>query len=75
MLVSAFSLAVFAQGNLVDPYTGNFNYSVPLMTVPSTDGPGIPISLQYAAGVKMNQPASWVGLGWGLNTGAITRGI
>ncbi|MBK8406128.1 MAG: autotransporter domain-containing protein [Saprospiraceae bacterium] len=29
--------------------------------------------LEYSGGIKMNQQATWVGLGWDLNAGAITR--
>ena len=54
--------------NMVDPFTGDFNYNIPLMDVG-----GYPITLNYAAGITPDQEASWVGLGWNLNVGAINR--
>lgn len=56
--------------NMVDPFTGDFSYSVPLFEVGN-----IPVSLNYSAGVGMDQEASWVGLGWSLNPGAINRQV
>ncbi|TND10242.1 MAG: hypothetical protein FD123_490 [Bacteroidetes bacterium] len=59
---------------MVNPFTGDFNYNIPLMTVPGPNG-GYPINLAYHAGVGMEQEASWVGLGWNINAGEITRGM
>ncbi len=56
------------SSNMVDLFTGDFSYSIPLMDVD-----GFPIVLQYNGNVSMNQEASWVGLGWSLNPGAINR--
>lgn len=53
---------------LVDLFTGDFSYNVPLMDIG-----GYPINLSYRAGVSMDDEASWVGLGWTLNPGAINR--
>jgi hypothetical protein len=60
--------------NMVDPFTGDFGYSIPLITIPGFQD-GIPLILNYQAGVTMEQEASWVGLGWSLNTGAINRSV
>lgn len=57
---------------MVDPFTGDFNYNLPLMTVPGPNG-GYPINLAYHAGIGMEQEASWVGLGWNINAGEINR--
>src|ERR1041385_3716911 len=57
---------------MVNLFTGDFNYNIPLMTVPGPNG-GYPINLAYHAGISMEQEASWVGLGWNINAGAITR--
>lgn len=57
---------------LVDPFTGDFSYNIPLFNLPGPDG-GYPFNLAYQSGVSMDQEASWVGLGWSLNPGAITR--
>lgn len=56
--------------NMVDPFTGDFSYNIPLMDVG-----GYPINLNYAAGITPDQEASWVGLGWNLNVGAINRSV
>ena len=61
--------------NYVNPFTGDFNYSVPFMNVPGPNGENFPIALSYSAGIKMNQEASWVGLGWDFNPGEITGNI
>jgi hypothetical protein len=53
---------------LVDPFTGDFSYRVDL-----GDVGGYPLVLSYDGNVTMDQEASWVGLGWSLNPGAIVR--
>lgn len=58
--------------DMVNLSTGDFTYNVPLMEVPGPAG-GYPITLAYHAGIQPNQDASWVGLGWSLNPGAINR--
>ena len=59
---------------MVDLSTGDFNYNIPLLTVPGPNG-GYPINMAYHAGIGMEQEASWVGLGWNINPGAITRNM
>ncbi|WP_440134892.1 PA14 domain-containing protein [Chitinophaga sancti] len=56
--------------NMVDLFSGDFNYTIPLMDVG-----GYPLALGYNSGVGMNDDASWVGLGWNLNPGSITRNM
>ncbi len=60
------------SNDMVNLFTGDFNYSIPIMNIP---GPGgeYPIVLNYNAGPSVEQEASWVGLGWTLNPGAINR--
>jgi len=55
-------------------YTGSFSYSIPLHTLNSYDIQ-LPISLNYhTTGNRVDDIASWVGLGWNLNAGgAISR--
>jgi len=54
----------------VDLSTGVPNISIPLYTI-EAKGLQVPITLNYhASGIKVNQEASWVGLGWNLNYGA-----
>ncbi|WP_207516076.1 PA14 domain-containing protein [Longitalea luteola] len=56
--------------NLVDPFSGDFSYNIPLLDVG-----GYPVNLHYQSGVTMDQEASWVGLGWNINPGVISRNM
>ncbi len=60
--------------DLVSLSTGDFVYNLPVMDVPGNEG-NYPVSLSYHSGVNTNQEATWVGLGWSLNPGAINRSI
>lgn len=59
---------------MVDPFSGDFNYNIPLLTVPGPNG-GYPVNLAYHAGIGMEDEASWVGLGWNINPGVIGRNM
>ena len=53
----------------VNDYTGTADISVPLYTIKCKDIE-IPLVLRYdASGIKVEQEASWVGLGWNLMVG------
>lgn len=56
------------MSDMVDLFTGDFKYNIPLLDVD-----GYPVNLNYSQGVGMDDEASWVGLGWNLNVGAVTR--
>ena len=56
--------------NMVDLFSGDFSYKIPLMDVG-----GYPIALGYNSGISMDQEPSWVGLGWNVNPGTITRNM
>ena len=58
--------------DMVNLLTGDLTYNIPLLEVPGPAG-GHPISLSYHAGIQPDEDASWTGLGWTLNPGAITR--
>ncbi|RBL91729.1 hypothetical protein [Chitinophaga flava] len=58
--------------DMVNLQSGDFNYNMPLVEVPGPEG-NFPLSLSYHAGITTNEEASWVGLGWTLNPGAINR--
>ena len=58
--------------DMVNTLTGDFVYNVPVVEVPGPAG-GYPLSLSYHAGIQPGEEASWVGLGWTLNPGAVTR--
>ena len=67
---TAGSLITFADYP-VSYYSGVPNVSIPLYEI-EIDNYKLPISLSYhASGIKLSQEASWVGLGWALNTGGI----
>ncbi len=59
---------------MVDLFSGDFTYNIPLFELPGPDG-GYPFNLAYHSGISMDQEASWVGLGWTMNHGAITRNM
>jgi hypothetical protein len=60
--------------DMVSLISGDLAYNLPLLEVPGPNG-GYPLSLSYHAGIQPNEEASWVGLGWTLNPGAITRDV
>ncbi|MEQ8627858.1 hypothetical protein [Ekhidna sp.] len=60
--------------DMVNLLSGDLAYNIPLLEVPGPAG-GYPLSLSYHAGIMPNEDASWVGLGWTLNPGAINRSV
>ena len=64
----ASGFAANSQENMVDLFTGDFQYNIPLLDIE-----GYPINLSYNSQIRMDQEASWVGLGWNLNPGSIAR--
>lgn len=56
--------------NMVDLFSGDFSYSIPLLDIG-----GYPLAIGYNSGISMDEEASWVGLGWNINPGAITRNM
>jgi hypothetical protein len=56
--------------DMVDLFTGDLKYNIPLLDVD-----GYPINLNYESGSGMDDEASWVGLGWNVNVGAINRQV
>ncbi|MEQ1552688.1 MAG: PA14 domain-containing protein [Ferruginibacter sp.] len=56
--------------NMVSPFTGDFSYNIPLFDVG-----GYPINMFYNSGISMDQESSWLGLGWNINPGTITRNM
>jgi hypothetical protein len=60
--------------DMVNLLTGDFSYTMPTMNVPGPEG-SFDIPLFYHGGIKSEDDASWVGLGWNMNVGSITRSI
>lgn len=56
--------------NLVNLFTGDFSYNIPLMDVG-----GYPVNIFYDGGITPEQDASWVGLGWNINPGTVSRNM
>lgn len=61
--------------DLVNLTTGDFQYALPVGSLPGAPGGTFPLSLNYKAGVRLAQEASWVGLGWNLQPGSISRAV
>lgn len=61
--------------DMVNTFTGDFTYNLPLLEVPGPNGLSYPINLAYHSGLSPDQEASWVGLGWTLNPGAVNRNV
>jgi len=55
---------------MVNMFSGDFNYNIPLLDVD-----GYPVNISYHSGINMEQEASWVGLGWNINPGEINRTV
>lgn len=64
------SFKAVGTDNLVNLFTGDFSYSIPLIDVG-----GYPVNLFYSGGISMEQEASWVGLGWNINPGTVSRNM
>ena len=56
-------------------YTGDFNWSETLMTVPGRNGLGVDLVLSYNSNIGIDQESSWVGLGFDFTVGFITRAV
>ena len=66
------SFASIDTSNMVDLFSGDFSYNIPLLELPGPNG-GYPFNLAYNSGISPEQEASWVGLGWNLTPGSIQR--
>lgn len=64
-----------ATTDMVNPFTGDFTYNLPIVNIPGPEGAGYSLSLSYHSGVSSDEEASWVGFGWTLNPGAINRNM
>jgi len=64
-----------AKSGSQDLYTGDMSFSIPILKVPGRNGLDLPLDLVYNAGIRVDQEASWVGLGWNLGVGMISRSV
>lgn len=60
--------------DMVNLLTGDFSYNIPALDVPGPEG-GFSLPLSYHAGIGPETEASWVGLGFSMNAGAINRNV
>src|SRR5690606_4632157 len=56
-------------------YSGDLNFSIPLLSVPGRHGHNFDIKLTYNSNIRQRQFASWVGIGWNLEIGSIERTV
>lgn len=57
-----------SANDMVDLFSGTFSYNIPLLDVG-----GYPVNISYHGGRTTDEDASWVGLGWNINPGSVTR--
>lgn len=62
------SFTPIGSSEMVDKFSGSFAYNIPLFDIG-----GYPVNIAYDGSVSNDVDASWVGLGWNLNTGSINR--
>ena len=62
--------APIGTSDMVDLFSGDFMYNIPLLDVE-----GYPINISYSSNISSDQEASWVGLGWNINPGLISRDV
>lgn len=77
LMASMLSLPAYSQGEVpVDMFTGSPNINIPLWTLQDHDL-SVPIGLAYdAKGVKLEETALFVGIGWSVyGGGSITREV
>ncbi len=74
---SPYAMADYSdQSGSVDLATGDMSLSLPVMSVPGVDGGlSYDISLGYSSGINVDQSASVVGVGWGLNIPTVSRSV
>jgi hypothetical protein len=61
--------------DMVNKFTGDFAYTLPLLEIPGPGGSSYPVTLGYRSGANAEDESSWVGYGWNLNPGAINRNV
>ncbi|CAA9235198.1 MAG: hypothetical protein AVDCRST_MAG56-1344 [uncultured Cytophagales bacterium] len=64
-----------ATTDMVNTFTGDFTYNLPVLEIPGPDGSGYALSLSYHGGSASEEESSWVGFGFSLNPGAINRTV
>ncbi|MFA5670472.1 MAG: RHS repeat-associated core domain-containing protein [Balneolaceae bacterium] len=57
------------------PFSGDLNWGIPLISLPGLEGYDYSINIQHSSSMMHKQHAAWVGYGWTLKTGDITRTV
>jgi len=57
----------------VNPATGEMGFSIPIATVSGNNGHDFSVNISYQAGIRSNQEATPLGLGFGYEPGGISR--
>ena len=70
----ASGFSVLQTSDMVDHFTGDFRYSLPLLDIPGMGDP-FNLSLNYSSPTGVEKEASMVGHGWDLNIGNIARNM
>ena len=69
------SFTPVSTSGMVDENSGSFSYNLPVISIPGPNGMGYALSLSYQNTISVDAEASWVGLGWTLNPGNISRQV
>ncbi|WP_291856863.1 hypothetical protein [Marinilabilia sp.] len=69
------SFTPVSSTEMVNTFTGDFSYNLPVIEVPGPHDSGYSLSLSYNSGNTAEMEASWVGFGWNLSPGSINRSV
>lgn len=75
ILLIGLNAAIIDPDKTVNPATGEMAFSIPLVNMQGENGNDFPIYLNYQAGIRYRQSASYVGLGFSLGVGGISRKV
>lgn len=67
--------ATIEADQTVNPATGEMQFLLPIATVEGINGNNFPIALNYKAGIRLSDPSSSIGLGFGCGVGSISRQV
>lgn len=71
----AYAFEDYSKVNNVNLYTGDTSLGLPLFSIPVPGGEDYPLVLNYHSGIKLDQQASWVGLGWDVGVDSVRRKV